>query len=195
MQRLNDLLHRAGILPGLVDATISPLYLVGGAVRDTLVQRPIHDLDLVTPDDPTPLARTLARHMGAKWFMLDQKRRQSRVLLPGQEGLTVDFAPFRASTLEADLRARDFTLNACALDLRRPLAFETLIDPLGGREDLARGILRACSPTVLKDDPLRLLRGVRYLLEFELTLDPASEGWLRQASPALSGIAGERRCS
>ncbi len=68
--------------------------------------------------------------------------------------------PDGAPTLEEDLRLRDFTINAIALDIYQP---EVLIDPLGGARDIRDGILRACSPTSLEDDPLRSCAGFGWL--------------------------------
>ena len=79
----------------------------------------------------------------------------------------IDVTAFRAADLESDLRDRDFTINAIAIDLRHP---EQLIDPLGGARDLQSRILRTCAPQALENDPIRILRAVRLSIEFGLRI-------------------------
>lgn len=167
-------------------------YLVGGAVRDAWLGRPIHDFDFTTPEDPTPLAKAWARHCGGHWFWLDEARCQSRVVLGrGTQAPTFDFAPFRAADLAGDLRGRDFTLNALALALGGSAPPE-LIDPLGGGADLAAGKLRACAPNSFHDDPLRVLRAARFAAVLGVRPDEQTLGWAQRAVPRLTEIAGER---
>jgi poly(A) polymerase len=165
------------------------LYLVGGALRDALLHRPVADFDFTSAADPTPLAQALARQLGSHWFWLDEPRRQSRVMA-GE--VTCDFATFRAPSLAEDLAARDFTINAMAIDLAGPVSSLTLIDPRGGRTDLSAGILRCAGPGVLLDDPLRILKGIRHALELDLTVEPATLAAMQTAAALLPGVAPER---
>lgn len=167
-------------------------FLVGGAVRDAWLGRPVKDFDFATPEDPTPLARAWARHCGGHWFWLDEARRQSRVVLGrGTQEPTFDFAPFRAPSLEGDLRGRDFTLNALALPCGGEDSPE-LIDPLGGAADLAAHRLRACAPTAFEDDPLRVLRAARFAAVLGARPDEDTLRLARTAAPRLAEVAGER---
>lgn len=165
------------------------LHLVGGALRDTLLDRSPLDFDLTARHDPTPLAKAFAAACGGHWFWLDEPRRQSRVLIGPT---TCDFAPWRAATLAGDLAARDFTINAMALDLSNPASRVELIDPLGGRSDLNGKVLRLAGPSVLSDDPLRILKGVRHAAELGLQVEPATLAAMRRTAPALSATAPER---
>src|SRR5690625_8014092 len=92
-------------------------------------------------------------------------------------GTTIDFIELRGP-LEEDLRARDFTINAMALDLAGQL-----IDPTGGRDDLEAGQVRMTSSQALRDDPLRLLRAVRFSNVLQFRLERAT----RAAGPGPSG--------
>ena len=195
---MNDLrpqLDKARILPQLLSCLQlgQSCHLVGGALRDFLLGRPITDFDLATSFDPTDLARTFARRIDGHWFMLDEVRRQSRVLFKG-DGFTYtyDFAPFRASTLVEDLSLRDFTVNAIALDLASLSTSPHLTDPLGGREDLKKTILRACSPGVFEDDPLRILRGVRLARILNFGLEPGTLKLMKNSVAGLERVAPER---
>ncbi|HKK02242.1 MAG TPA: hypothetical protein VJ955_08745, partial [Desulfuromonadales bacterium] len=112
MERLRHMLEEARIIPELIRLLPAdqPCYLVGGALRDWLLGRSAADFDFTTPDDPTPLAKRWADATGGRWFMLDDERAYSRVVLRSATGiLTYDFAPFRAADLLADLALRDFT--------------------------------------------------------------------------------------
>ncbi len=170
-----------------------PCYLVGGAIRDWLLGIASSDFDFATPADPTPLAKAFAAKTTGRWFWLDRPRCQSRVVVKTPGGiLGFDFAPFRAEDLDADLRLRDFTVNAIAFSLQASGGGEALIDPLGGLGDLEKSILRICSPGVIDDDPLRILRGVRQAAAFGLTPERQTQKAMRSAMPALSRVAAER---
>ena len=173
-------------LPGAAD-----LYLVGGALRNALLGLPVSDFDFASPVDPTALARRFASNCGGRWFCLDVARCQSRVVWAGKGigPLTFDFAPFRATDLEGDLRARDFTVNALALSLRT----RTLHDPLGGGDDLARALLRACSPQAFTDDPLRILRAARLAVGLGFRIAAATQEQAATAAGGLGEVAAERR--
>jgi poly(A) polymerase len=181
------LLALTGLLPAFPNA--GQVCLVGGAIRDLLLGRSPKDFDFACAGDPTPLARAFAGTCGGHWFWLDRARRQSRVLIAD---VTFDFAPWRAATLSADLAARDFSINTMALDLAVPLTVEALLDPLGGRADLAARLLSAAGPRVLADDPLRLLKGVRHVAELGLRVDAATLLAMGEAAPALATVAAER---
>lgn len=167
-----------------------PVYLVGGAVRDAVLGRPVHDLDFAVPSDALRLARILADKLSAAFYPLDEENDTARLVIihPDGERDILDFAGFRGQTLEDDLRGRDFTLNAVALDLHSG----ELLDPLGGLADLRAKRLRACSDTSLSDDPVRILRAVRQAAAFGLTIDPATRQQMKSAAPALVSVSAER---
>ena len=195
MTELRRLLHKALILPHLLSHLKAgqSCHLVGGALRDFLLDRPITDFDFVTKFDPTNLARSFASTIGGTWFSLDTQRQQSRVIVK-KEGFSYsyDFAPLRDSTLELDLSLRDFTVNAIAVDLAGALSLTDLFDPLGGRLDLKNSLLRACGREVFEDDPLRILRGVRLARVLRLELEPQTLHQMRASSSGLNRSAPER---
>ncbi|NLC71622.1 MAG: CCA tRNA nucleotidyltransferase [Desulfuromonadaceae bacterium] len=177
---------------GLMEAE-EECYLVGGVLRDLLMERPVFDIDLVTPKDPTSLARRFAAVVRGHWFFLDKERGHSRVVVGTAGEISgFDFAPFRAADLESDLAARDFTINALAWRLHPGKGGARLIDPLGGREDLAQRILSVCSASSLRNDPLRVLRGVRLATHFSLQIETETLTLMAEAAPGLEQIAGER---
>ncbi|MFQ3658602.1 MAG: hypothetical protein SNJ54_06620 [Anaerolineae bacterium] len=168
-----------------------PLYLVGGAVRDALLHRPIPDLDFVTPGDAVLLARRVADALGAEVFVMDAERGVARVLYDStSERKILDFTRFRGMDLLADLQARDFTINALCVDFRSDLS--QLIDPLNGEQDILSKQVRLCSASALADDPLRVLRAVRQSAQLGFRLLPEVVQAIRAASSGLTQVSHER---
>jgi hypothetical protein len=169
-----------------------PCFLVGGAVRDYLLSRPLHDLDFVLPEDPTHLARRVAKKLDSGYFVLDDQRHTARVVYKTQAGqpFPLDFVQFTGETLEADLTNRDFTLNAMALAVDD---LDTVIDPLNGQADLQQKVLRPCSPHALVDDPVRILRAVRLAKQFSLAYVPGLGELAQAAARNLPNVSAERQ--
>ena len=166
------------------------VFLVGGAVRDLMLQRQIRDFDFTLAGSAIPLARKLADKLAGDFYVLDEERDAGRILLnEGEQTLTLDFMAQREASLEADLKARDFTINAMALDLQQA---DALLDPLGGAADLQARKLRACSPSAMQDDPVRVLRAVRMAASFELKIEKQTRDWMRAASRQLNEVSAER---
>jgi poly(A) polymerase-like protein len=160
-------------------------WIVGGAVRDLLLGRPLLDLD-VACRDPREAAFRFARQFGGSAFPLSERHGAWRVVRDGSPE-TVDFTPL-PDGIERDLATRDFTLNAIAL----PIDGGEPRDPHHGRADLEAGVLRAVSDSVFEDDPLRLLRAVRLEDELGLRMDDRTEALVREAAPLVTRPAGER---
>lgn len=175
-------------------ALITPdddVYVVGGAVRDAYLHRPIHDVDLATPNDGRPLARHIANRLGGAYYPLDPDRGVGRAIIPwGDERITVDVAQFRGPNLHADLKARDFTINALAVRLDGDL--QSVFDPLGGLDDLKARLLRQCDTTSIADDPVRALRGVRASVTFKLAIETSTQQSIRTAAASLTTVSPER---
>jgi tRNA nucleotidyltransferase (CCA-adding enzyme) len=172
-----------------------PVYLVGGAVRDLLLGRGRADIDLVVEGD----AAALGERLGAE-VVAHERFGTAKVKLDGHE---VDIAGARSESyphpgalpvvepnagLAADLRRRDFTINAMAVPLRgEPL----LIDPHAGQADLAAGQLRVLHEGSFVDDPTRAIRAARYAARFGFTLEQRTAELLREAD--LGTVSADRR--
>ena len=168
------------------------IYLVGGAVRDMLLNRVSSDLDFALPSDGISSARKVANQLQADFMVLDDERDTGRVIFTDTDGSRtfLDFATYRGgSNLEEDLRARDFTFNAIAYDLHT----ETIIDPLDGTSDLRARLIRACSSTSISDDPIRILRAIRQAAKFECRIDIETRKALKQAANLLPNVSSERK--
>lgn len=163
-------------------------FIVGGAVRDACLRRPIKDMDIAVDGDATALARRVADGLGGDIFVMDKGRDVARVLAAG--GQVIDFARFRGAALTDDLRDRDFTINAMAADLRGDVS--VLIDPLHGEQDLRQKILRRCSAHAIQADPIRGLRAVRQSAQFRLTIHPDTLSDIKQQAANLAQTSNER---
>lgn len=181
-----------------------PMYLVGGAVRDLLLDRANLDLDLVVEGDAVAVARELAGSLNGSLSTHGQLG-TARITLEG--GLHLDLATARVETyarpgalprvapasIAEDLRRRDFTVNALALRLDGE-HFGELLDAFGGLQDLRAGELRVLHPVSFLDDPTRLWRGVRFEHQLGMRLDPHTELLAREAMATgrFDGVGGER---
>jgi hypothetical protein len=159
-------------------------YVVGGALRDELLGRPVLDWDVVCAD-PEAAARKLARETGGAPFPLSAEHGGWRVVLDG--GRTVDFTPLHG-TIEEDLGRRDFTMNALA----QRLGDDTYVDPFGGRADIESRTIRNVSEQVFDDDPVRLLRAAVFADALGFQLDPGTERLVRARAGLVARGAGER---
>ena len=159
-------------------------YVVGGALRDELLGRPVLDWDVVCAE-PEGAARKLARATGGAPFPLSAEHGGWRVVLDG--GRTMDFTPLHG-TIEEDLGRRDFTMNALA----QRLGDDAYVDPLGGRADIESRTIRHVSEQVFDDDPVRLLRAAVFAESLGFELDPETERLVRARAGLVARGAGER---
>ena len=159
-------------------------WVVGGAVRDHALDRPVVDID-VAVREPRMAARKLAKHAGGAPFLLSERHGAWRVALDG--GRTVDFTPLPGS-IEDDLGKRDFTINAIA----ERIGSDEFRDPYNGFGDLAGSRIRALQDGVFEDDPLRLLRAVRLEDELGFRIVPETEELIRRQVELVTEPAGER---
>ncbi len=190
-------------LPAIVEQIRAHLppdeaYLVGGAVRDSLLGRSSTDIDIILRGDGIQAAKAAAGALRAAFYALDAQRGIGRVILvrgstaPDSRPsvrYTLDFASLRAATIREDLQARDFTVNAIAVPLADP---GTMIDPLGGERDVRAGILRACSPHAVADDPVRVIRAIRLATQLGFRLEKETKEQLRAGAALLRKVSAER---
>lgn len=169
-------------------------YLVGGAVRDMLLERETHDLDISVRGNASELARAFADHIGGAYFLMDESFDVARVIAgEGESREIVDFARVRGESIEQDLATRDFTINAMAAEATGWRGdVDGLIDPFHGLQDLKNHRVRAVTQDVFKHDPVRLLRAARIEAELDLNLEPETEGWVRRDAARIETAPMER---
>ena len=161
-------------------------YIVGGTVRDILLGMPPKDYDIVTLNDPAILAGRIAAKL------------QGRVIKLGKPGITVfriiaenqsvDVAPATDSNIEADLKKRDFTINALAVDI----STGRIIDMFNSIEDLNNKKIRMISSENLKTDPIRFLRAYRLGALLNFSIEPKTNLAIKAESFRIHESAGER---
>lgn len=162
-------------------------YLVGGAVRDILLQRQREylDLDFVIPKQAVSMARKMAYDYQAGFVLLDKERQIARVVFPSA---TIDFAQQEGDTLIQDLSRRDYTINAIACHCYTG----EIIDPFNGQKDLEDRTIKMVSEFNLADDPLRLLRAYRQASQLNFNIEKETQLTIRKLAHKLSKIAPER---
>lgn len=197
-ERLSQMANwRAPAFQDLLDALLiqrSPVYVVGGNVRDYLLglDETMTDLDLVMEKPVLEVARRVADQLGWAYYPLDRERDVARLVQieDGEERFECDIAGLRGD-LEEDLRSRDFTLNSLALALTRGEP-PRLIDVCKGVDDLRARRLRPAAVDNLDQDPLRLLRAVRLTFKLGLILEAKVREQIRQRAAAIAAVSQER---
>jgi len=194
---MNELIPKGSIVEqvcAFLRARSIEAYLVGGCVRDWLLERSSHDFDFAVAGDAVELAREVADRMGGAFVLLDQERGTGRVVTRGEDGqrLFIDFAQLQDDDIITDLSRRDFTVNAIAVAVADADSLSHIIDPYDGRRDLQLGLVRAVSETAFRDDPLRTLRAVRLAAEMEARIKQGTEELLRRAVHLLVNVSAER---
>ncbi|MEZ4663620.1 MAG: HD domain-containing protein [Caldilineaceae bacterium] len=188
-------------------AQSTPLYIVGGAVRDLWLSElrgqplPLADLDLLTPANALQTARRVADALGWAYYPLDAERDVARLVKNvGERQLICDVTTPRGGSVESDLRLRDFTINAMALRMDELSATNGeigalrghLIDPWGGQKDLAARVIRAVTDQSLPDDPVRLVRGVRLAAQFDFAIATETQQQIVQLAHLIAQCSAER---
>lgn len=163
-------------------------WLVGGTVRDLASGIEPIDIDIAIDGDPNGSARDFADSISGSFFQMSEEFKTCRVI-SSDRLYSYDFAALRAPGIENDLRLRDFTVDAMAVDLRGD---GELIDPLGGLEHLRREELVACGPATFADDPLRLMRAVRLAITRHLAITPELEKQIIGNAHRASDPSAER---
>jgi poly(A) polymerase len=166
-------------------------WVVGGAVRDAALGREVVDVDVAVASGEREAAKAIAARAGGHAFELSAEFATWRAVAP--DGWHVDVARLRGDDIEADLRARDFTVNAIAVEIAPEGAGP--LDPTGGIEDLSKRVLRVPSESSFAADPLRILRAARLAAELGFAVEEGTAALARATAPRVAETAGERQLS
>ncbi len=198
----------------------SPLYIVGGFVRDLLLGRPNFDLDLVVEGDAPSLARILEEKYGgkvtvhsrfstAKWFLHGSKIATLKTFGKVEpQGPALDFLDLASSrseiykhpaslptvkvgSIEDDIKRRDFTINTLAIRVDGPL-FGELRDDFGGAADAKKGIVRVLHERSFLDDPTRMFRAARYEQRLGFKIDAGTIALIPEARSLIDELSAQR---
>src|SRR5262250_1422288 len=163
------------------------LYLTGGTVRDLITGASLRDLDFTVEGNPSKIARELEKG-GAKVLVEDEKLRHVEILFAGDCEGSIAAArddhyvrpgtkpEVRWSTIMEDLRRRDFSLNAIAISLN-PASRGLLLDPTNGLSDVERAEVRALSIHSFTNQPVRLLRLLRFAARMGFKVEQRTQEW------------------
>ncbi|TVR38572.1 MAG: HD domain-containing protein [Cryomorphaceae bacterium] len=179
-------------------------YVIGGFVRDLLLERGDKDIDIVCEGSGSSLAEAVATALGVEKVTVFKNFKTAMFRYQGYE---IEFVGARKEsyrahsrkpivedgTLEEDQQRRDFTINALAISLN-PGDFGEVVDPFGGLQDLEKKLLKTpLNPDItFSDDPLRMMRGVRFASELGFRIDSKALKAIRRNSPRLEIVSGER---
>ena len=175
------------------------LYLVGGALRDLILNRKKDnpDFDFCLVRGAINFGAALAKNMRCGYVVLDEEHAACRLVKKiGGKVYTFDFTDFRAKPLEKDLLHRDFTINSIAVELKDVFSVQDLsaliIDHYSGREDLKRKIIRVTGNNSFKEDPLRILRAFSFSCMLGFSLDKETLRLAKKEKHLISEVSSER---
>jgi poly(A) polymerase len=188
-----DIIENIYKLLEMIGGEIPQLYLVGGAVRDWLLKKEIKDIDIVCRN-AKKLTESIAGLKKMTVVAFEKKADEPcyRLIDRDINEITIDFMEMRGNNINEDLKCRDFTINAIAIEIIHENAEVTIIDPLGGQNDLEKRLIRLCSDHAIKDDPLRILRAIRFSAELGFTIENDTEVSIGQQTFLLKESAPER---
>jgi poly(A) polymerase len=190
----SDILRILSKLESILSEEKCQAYIVGGLVRDWLLERETSDIDITVNINSTELAKKIARELNGQFVVLDEANETARVIITEQgRFLNIDLSHF-SGTIQQDLHRRDFTINALAIDLFTFVSDSySLIDPFKGQVDLNNKIIRVVSNSAFKEDGARLLRAVRIAAELGFEIEASTEQLIQQDAFLISSVSGERQ--
>ena len=161
-------------------------FIVGGSIRDLLCGRAPVDYDVAVQGDPVKYARRIERSTNGRLVELGKPGKMI-IRVVGEKHI-IDVSSITEGSIENDLQARDFTINAMAFDL----SSNRLIDPVGAQDDLKNKTIRMVSDDIFQRDPVRLLRAYRIAAEFEFEIESQTKAAIRKHAALIRQSAGER---
>ena len=173
------------------------IFIVGGFVRDCLLGRPCQDLDFAVQHKALSLARSFSRTIKGAFILLDEEQGCARVAKKsGGRIWTYDFADFRGRSFRADVKKRDFTLNALGVSLHDLTPEDDLesccLDFLQGKKDIQAKRIRMTSPQSFRDDPLRLMRAFSLRAQLDFRIERTTKAQVRKDRERIRQVSGER---
>ncbi|MGD9581621.1 MAG: CCA tRNA nucleotidyltransferase [Vampirovibrionia bacterium] len=167
------------------------LYIVGGYLRDLLIDRETDDRDYVIIGESANIfAEKLAHYLDGYYVELDKDNDIARVVLPDKQDY-IDIAACVGNSIEEDLSRRDFTINAMAFNIDNT-SDKGIIDLYNGQSDLANRCLKVISYKNIIDDPLRILRGFRLASLLNAEIDNDTYNYIVENRALLNNVAFER---
>ncbi len=192
MNQIRKEIHQDPVLAKLLSLTKKhniPLFLVGGYLRDLLLGKPGKDYDFALPKDASSFIEIVEEALGLRFFKVGKDELNTTTYRTIKEDMSIDLTLLQGETIEEDLRRRDFTINAIAFSLRD----ETFHWAGGSLEDIGKRLIRTVSNHSIDQDPLRMLRAVRYRCTLEgFNIDENLMEEISSKKDRIKKISGER---
>lgn len=179
-----ELIKVAGQLPDF--SRIGPIYLVGGSLRDRILDRPSDDHDFAVLGNARAFAEKVAARLGARVIQVGKEDKAVYRVVSGNR--VFDFSTIHGKAIVDDLKRRDFTVNGLGFDL----SSEILIDPVGGLDDIRSRTIRLISEDAILADPLRMLRAFRLSAVLGFEIAPQTLSIIKKQAALVARSAGER---
>lgn len=169
------------------------LYLVGGSVRDLLLNKNIADIDFVMSGDVIGFSRRFSKSIDAKFIILSEEQETTRIIF-NHGTFYMDFSKMRGANIIDDLMSRDITINSMALDLNNLIKTKeiVLIDPCNGSNDIEKKLISFTSSNSIIDDPIRILRAYRFSALLDFVITEQAKSMIQNYRTLIKTIAGER---
>jgi putative nucleotidyltransferase with HDIG domain len=169
------------------------IWLVGGFLRDTVLkrQKDLRDFDFCVEKNVLLTVKRFSKKINSKIVVLDEEEQAYRVILKVKSKIyTYDFTLMRAASIHEDLGLRDFTINTLALNLLDPNG--KILDYFGGITDIKKGIIRSPAEKVLHQDPLRILRGFSFMVNYGFRIEKNTQKGMVKYKKLIKNVSRER---
>jgi len=192
LDQVKEEIHRDLILSKLSELAKEkkiPLFLVGGYLRDLWLGTPRRDYDFALPKDTLPFIQLIEEILDLRFFKVGKKEKGTTTYRTMKEDISIDLTFLQGETIEEDLRRRDFTINAIAFSIQ-DASFHWVE---GSLEDIEKKLIRTVSDRSIEQDPLRMLRAIRYLCTLDgFSLDQALKEEISLKREKILNLPGER---
>lgn len=165
------------------------LYIVGGTLRDEIIGEKINDYDFVTLDNADKISKLVADKIGGAYIPYGAEKGTYRVVF---KGYIMDFTNMKGKDIYEDLLHRDFSFNSMAMRLIDYFDTRYLIDPYGGLNDIKNKTVRNVADFVFDEDPLRMLRAIRFASIYGYDIDENTKKLIKEKAVLIKSVSSER---
>ena len=192
---VGDSIKICSLIGSICEASNIQAYLVGGCIRDHLLERSVNDIDIVVSHNSKAIAADISAKLGGTYFVIDSDENLYRINLQNETTiLNIDIGNFHESICD-NLSERDFTIDAMAIKLDSKfsgITLNDLIDPYGGLISISDRVIKSVSDFIFQDDPLRLLRCIRLHAQLDFEIEQQTMQMVTVNAEAINKVSSER---